>query len=261
MAMEIFQCSYDHFLNSKVSDIDICINRKISSPVFFSDSLDVIMSQLGTRIKFARKISEVENIGLALNERRKATPSAPFVKFYHKYFELMTKSNEFYEFYLKENYSDQVQNLTRVEITVRNYSHRKRLEKYGILPDFKTFSDLLNISQKDLFNTVLFSLNAYVENKPRVTNDTFSPSDFILFEMMQNQYNAGYDLSSLVVIADKYKSKMKASENVARSRIRSKIREIDNIILNSSPDHEFIKNLKKNEIVNEYLSIFKFRKP
>ena len=259
MSLEVFQCSYQTFITAKVSDVDICFNRYIDTPLLFSETLDNLQSQVGTKRKFVYKTSEVENIGLSFNERRRAKPSTPFIKFYHKYFELITQSAEFYNLYLYKNYGKQVENLTRVEATIRNYAHRKRLEKYCILPQFSTLEELLAIPQKQLFNFICFSLNSYIEEKPRVKSPNLGPLEHIIFELMQNCYNGNYSLTDLLTIADTFKGSSKATTDVTRTRIRNKIKELDNIILKNDITQHIQKKTSKNAKINEYLSIFNLK--
>jgi hypothetical protein len=259
MSLEVFQCSFQTFLNSKVSDIDICLNRYIETPLLFSNTLDSLLQQVGTKRKFVYKTNEVENIGLSFNERRRAKPSTPFIKFYHKYFELVTHSAEFYNLYLFKDYAQQIKNLTRVEATIRNYQHRKRLEKYNILSKFNTLNELLQIPQIELFNFICFSLNSYIEHKPRIKSPNLSPLEHIIFEMMQNQYFKGYDLNDLLTIADTFQGNSKASTDVTRTRIRNKIKEIDNIILKNDVSGHIKKIISKNEKINDYLIIFQLQ--
>jgi len=256
MSLEVFQCSYETFLNSKVSDIDICLNRYIDTPLLFSNTLDNLLTQVGTKRKFVYKTSEVENIGLSFNERRRAKPSTPFIKFYHKYFELITHSAEFYNTYLFKEFAHQVQNLTRCEATIRNYAHRKRLEKYGILSKFNTLNELLNIPKNELFKFICFSLNSYIEEKPRVKSPNLSPLEHIIFELMQNCYNKEYTLNDLLSIADTFKGNSKAVTDVSRTRIRNKIKELDNIILKNDVYGHIKKQVLKNDKISDYLSIF-----
>lgn len=256
LSFEVFYCDFDTFINSKVSDVDICLNRYIDTPVLFSDTLDTLYNQCGYKKKHVYKVNEVENIGLAFNERRKAKPSLPFIKFYHKYFELQTKSAEFYNAFLHPHYYDQIKSLTRVEVTIRNYAHRKRLHKFGIIPDFSTLRELLQIETKDLFKVIIFSLESYIEKKARVKSPNLAPQDHIIFELMQNCYMCGYDLKTLLSIADTFKSSSDANTKVLRSRIRSKLKQMDNYLLKNDPTHEFEKKVAVNSKINEFLEIF-----
>lgn len=256
MSLEVFQCSYETFLNSKVSDIDVCINRNIDTPLLFSNALDSLLTQVGTKRKFVYKTSEIENIGLSFNERRRAKPSTPFIKFYHKYFELITQSAEFYNLYLFKTFANQIKTLTRCEATIRNYAHRQRLEKYCILSKFSTLNELLHIPKIELFNFVCFSLNSYIEEKPRLKSPNLGPLEHIIFELMQNCYSKNYSLNDLLSIADTFKGNTSATTNVTRTRIRNKIKELDNIILKNDVTGHIQKNHVKNDKITEYLLFF-----
>lgn len=254
LRMKVFKCSLDTFLNGMVSDIDVAVNRYITAPLFL-DLITYIYDSCGTKQRFGRVINKQENLGLTLNERSRARPSTPFVKYYYKHFELLTKSVEFYNTFLFPTYAKQIVNLSRIEATIKNYEHKKRLEKYKILPKFKTLKDYLEISKDDLYNFVTFSCCAYTEIQIRLKAPDLSPTDLLIFELMQNCVLKGYDFKSLVTIADKFKGHNEKSQEVAQSRLRKKIKEIFNLLTNR--DFEIQKKAQNNESVNEYLRFLK----
>lgn len=251
---KVFHCTLKTFLSGMVSDVDIAINRYCPSTAVFSDILSCLVTQSGSKSRYLKIFSEENNIGLNFNERHFAKPSLPFIKFYHKQLELLHKSNEFNEVFLGE-YQDQIQNLTRVEATIRNYDHKRRLEKYGIMPNFKTLQELLDIPDKDLYGFVVFSLNAYLEKKIRVKAPDLSPSDHLIFEFMQNNLISGrFDLESLLSAADTFKGATKASERVQKSRMRKKITELFDLII--FKDAKISTLEKHNHHILEYLKFF-----
>jgi hypothetical protein len=251
MSFKIFNCSFDTFLDSMSSDTDICINRYVNSPVTFETILKEIVIQCGTKQKFAHLISQENNLGLSLNKRAFAKPSIPFIKFYFKNWELLSKSYEFYSTYLTQ-YENEIINLTRVEATIKNYAHKDRLQKFGILPNFKTLRELLEIETKDLYKFVVFSLNSYIEQKQRVKIADLSPTDYLIFELIQNCVIMGFGYKSILSIADNYYTDGSKSNEVARSRMRKKITDMYDLLIHKSTKIKTKAELNNN--VSEYIN-------
>ncbi|MHB1108421.1 MAG: hypothetical protein ACYCZ2_18850, partial [Lutibacter sp.] len=231
----------------------ICINRYVNTPVTFETILKEIVIQCGTKQKYAQFISEDTNMGLSLNKRAFAKPSIPFIKFYFKHWELLTKSLEFYNNYL-QLFENDIVNLTRVEATIKNYAHKQRLEKFGIFPQFKTLRDLLEIEQKDLYRFVVFSLNSYIEQKQRVKIADLSPTDYLLFELIQNCVLNGYGFKTLISIAQNYYTDGSKYNEVARSRMKKKITDLYDLLIHKS--EKLNKKAQLNNNVTEYIDFF-----
>ncbi|WP_281638423.1 hypothetical protein [Flavobacterium marginilacus] len=253
----VFKCSFEAFLDGYISDVDICVNRYADTPQIFSDALDALISQTGNKEKYTHKVSEAFNLGLAFNKRDYAKPSLPFIKLYHKEFELMSKSVEFYNTYLFPEYYHAIKNLTRIEVTIKNYDHKKRLQKYGICPQFKTLREYLDIPGPDLYNVVVFSINAYIENKVRQKAPQLSPTDHIIYELIQNCIQSGYDFKTLQAIALTFKGSSKEATEVAQSRMRKKIKDLFDLLIHK--DLKIESQARHNAHVLEYLKFINFK--
>ena len=251
MRFNIFECSFEVFKSGYASDIDVCTNRYVNSPVTFHDILKELVSQSGTKEKYAHLINLTENLGLTFNKRAFAKPSLPFVKLYFKYWELLTKSAEFYNTYLHKDFAHQIKNLTRVECTIKNYEHKRRLDKNGILPMFKTLDEYLKIPQRDLYRFICSSVGAYVENKSRLKAPNLSPTEHVIFELLQNCVLKGYDYKTLLCVVDNFKGSTDQSTQVAKSRMRSKIKELFDYLIHKDLKFKSIEN--HNNHVIEYL--------
>lgn len=262
MDFKVFKCSFRTFKKGIVSDVDVAINRYCSSLTAFSGALDALYLQSGTRSKYLRLFGKTENqkkegnIGLSFSDRNSARPSTPFIKFYHKQMELLHKSSEFNENYLY-NYQCEIVGLTRVEATVKNHKHKRRLAKYDVLPMFRTLDDLLDINSQDLYNFVIFSLNAYITPRLRLKAPDLTPTDHIIFELLQNCVINGYDYDSLLSIADTFKASSKSAEGPTKSRIRKKITTLFDLLVHK--DLKLLKKSKMNKDISEYLSYFKIQ--
>lgn len=250
--LNVFRCSYDTFLSGYAIDIDICMNLHVESRNHFSDALNLLVTNSGSMAKYCHLINKKENLGLTFNNRDYAKPSKPFIKLYFKQDELKTKSFDFYNEFLKDHYSDQIIGLTRIEATIKNRDHKRRLSKYNILPEFKTLKELLEISEQPLHNFIKFSINSYVEPRVRMKSPKLSPTDHVIFELLQNCIRSGYDEASLLSIAESFESTDKQTTANARTRIRSKIRKLKDLIINT--DIKIQTKLNYNAHVIEYLN-------
>lgn len=250
ISFKIFDCSLETFLSGIVSDVDIAINRYCPSPAIFTDILTSLKSQSGSKLKHLKLFSKDTNIGLNFNERRFAKPSLPFIKFYHKHLELLHKSSEFNEFFLQD-YQEAIKDLTRVEATVRNYDHKRRLEKYEVLPMFRQLDELLQIPGERLYKFIVFSLGAYIEKKVRLKAPDLSPTDHIIYELIQNCILKGYDYDSLLGVVDTFNGSKKSSEKVQKSRMRKKMTELYDLLV--FKDLKIANKAIQNNHVKEYL--------
>lgn len=253
MLFDVVWFSFETFLKSKVSDIDIAVNRRISDKDFQGVCSD-LLQQADVRAKHARFFNDETQIGLAFNRREWAKPSLPFIKLYQKHLELQNRSFNFFFTYLRP-YSKQLENLVRVEATIKNYAHRKRLESKKILPNFNCLEELLSIPENQLFEFICFSLNSYVMVQARIKSPVLSPTDYIIYELLQNCHSKGYDFEMLVELADGFEGNNDKSTAVARSRIRNKITELFNML----GEADEVARLKKehNNEIKGFLEFFK----
>jgi len=254
MEQNIFYCSFETFLQAYWRDTDICINRYSSTPQCFLRMLEDLKNQAGTKEKFFNLFPYIEdkNLGLDINKREKSKPSTPYIKFYHKEFELVANSNEFYNNYLKRDYSQTIKNLTRVEATIRNAAHKKRLVKKGIISKYETLGDLLQMPNTEKLNFVKSSLNEYIVKIKRVKSENLTPMEHLLFECFQNQIQLGYDYKAILKIAETFQGQNIEHTKKSKYRLRKQINKIFDLTIHKS---EILKEKsEQNTEVNEYLN-------
>ena len=250
---------FETFLNSTCNDIDVCYNDYVASLQHFSRALDLSILDSLDRHKYLKKFWNEGNgnYGLSFNQRLTARPSTPFIKLYHKEHELINRSPEFWNTYLYKHFSQKIKGLTRVEATIKNYAHKKRLERYGILPPFKTLKEFLLIPEKSLKDFICFSASAYVGKQYRNKAYNLSPMDYLLYELIQTAITSGVDESYFEILISQYKGTNEKSDDVAKSRMRKKVNELKELA--------FAKDIKlKNQYdnaneVNSYLQKMGFR--
>ena len=250
LRFEVYTCSYEDFLSSKVSDIDICINRYLRPRSLFPQMLSDLQNATGTKKKYTELTCDANMEILRFKKRQTATPSMPFVKSYNKELEMLTKSAEFWNTYLFPEYGHAIKGLTRVEATIKNYRHKERLLRYNLLPMFNTIDDLLRLSEKQLYNFLTFSINGYIEKKPRKRAAGLSPTDHLIYELIVNSLEAGYDFKDILSIADTWKGSKPSVTPVGKSRMRRKMEELFNLVI-----HKDIKIRNKqtyNHHIREY---------
>jgi hypothetical protein len=227
LTFNIFNCTFETFKNGIISDIDICINRYCPTKKAFFDICSSLISQADIKGKYCKLFQDEENkgIGLSFNNRNWASPSLPFIKLYHKELELNFKSKEFTETFL-QGFEDQIKDLTRIEATIKNWKHKKRLERYGIIPKFSTLEEFLQVPQENLFKFIMFSLTSYIVKSPRVKAPELSPTDHLIFELIQNCILKGYDYKNILSLVETFKGSSPGATAVAHSRMKKKLTDL-----------------------------------
>ncbi|TJY33390.1 hypothetical protein [Pontimicrobium aquaticum] len=251
IALNVFRCSLETFVNGYASDIDVCINLYVEHRNHYLDALKLLIVDSGTKSKHMHLVNTPDNLGLSINKRQYAKPSLPFIKLYYKEDELLSKSAEFYNTFLFPAYDPLIRNLTRVEATIKNYDHKRRLAHYKILPQFKTLKEYLEFTPKQLNDFVVFSLKSYITPQYRIKSPQLSPTDHIIFELIQNCIIKGYDEDSLLQLVNTFQSNDKKSTYVAQSRMRFKIKKLMGLIV--FKDQKLQSKLNYNNHVLSYL--------
>lgn len=213
MQLQVIYVPLETFIHeSLVSDIDIAYDVNIT-PKGLGDAI----SALYTNIKpsayrlVGKPFRQKTNVGLQFNIRDKATPAKPFIKIYHKSLELEFKSIDFFEAFIKEQAYD---NIGRLEFTIKNSKHRKKLN----LHNMKTFFDLLTTSSKTLENIVFSGLLKYI-NKQDVIREyrDLSPTDRLILYFIDKYISSGADRQSIMNVLNQFDVPQE------RSRMKKKI--------------------------------------
>lgn len=189
------------------------------------------------------------NLGVDFNKREKATNSTPYCKIYHKGYELLSKSIDFYKAYLEPMKSITLNNLVRYEFTIKANKHKEYLCKQGFKANFKTFGELLKTSSKDLKEIAQSGLKHYIEeNSKSKVNTELSPTDVMIQYYIENLIKSGFDeekLLGFIYLIDC---------PVARSRTKAKAKNLikqlgtlngalDPLLMQNERSNKFLKNL------------------
>lgn len=226
MALKKVSFSYEDFLSGSATDVDYKkdivtndINDKIRLMHFFAKESK--KTNVGCNV-----FTQNGNKGIEFGKRETATPAHPFLKVYHKGLEAMNNSKEFYRKYLVQH---DIQNLVRVETTIKN---RKHFKKYGI--EDTTLKSILNIAEdklSEIFKDVI-SLHLNKRIIAAKTPSDMKPSDAVHYA----------SITSLMSLSIPYNSIRETlvgaiSDSVGRSRMRKKLDDIyDNAIAGKEAD-------------------------
>ena len=215
----------EKMLNGLVSDIDICINHSIDDK-----SLSTALALLNQSVRPGKKplihnINKtnnkgVRNLGMDFNKREKATNSVPYCKIYHKGYELLSKSIDFYKAYLEPMPAALLDKLVRYEFTIKAHKHKEYLCEKGYKADFKTLRDLLNAPMKDLRAIAQSGLGNYIDVRPKSKVDgQQAPTDIMMQYWLELLISKGCDRDTLLafsyLIADP-SSRSRAKSKAAR---------------------------------------------
>lgn len=237
MKLNIFHCSFETLKNAKYSDHDICENRYAKNPESFLQILRDLKNQSGTKFDKFNLFPYIEkrNVGLDINTRPKGTPSQPYIKFYHKEFEITSEKNkEFYKKYLEKDYSESIKNLVRVEATIKNSPHRKRLIKKGIISEYKTLGEVLKMPIIEMHNFITSSLNEYIIKIQRKKSDKLNPTEHIICEMIKNQVQLGLSFDQILKFPYDYQGNNKEHTKKSKYRIKKLITKMFDLTIHNT---------------------------
>ena len=265
MSLKVFSCTLDQFLNGQVSDVDICINYNISQESFIRTNQKIIsLAKPGFSRYFnwfckkKRNSDMIINLGLDINSREKAKPSTPYLKHYFKTVELLTKSFDFYDMFLAQELDSKncsINNLARIEYTIKGHKHKSRLIKRGLLPySYKTLKELLFVKEENLRKIVYsgFEDYIYIPQRETFTRDVkeLSPTDIIMLRFMEKLIHKGYEeIDILEVVSDfetKQKSRSKSKLKKLLKHLRTSNLSVDTQLKNNEEINNFFNKLNNN---------------
>jgi hypothetical protein len=257
MALEIIYCTKHTMLTAKINDIDICINRFIGKESDNSNAIIDLLKYLkesAIQDKYVNFFNQVakNNVGLEFNTRSKATSSKPYVKFYHKQLELLYNSTEFYQNYLTQYSPKDLQNLLRVETTIKNGAHKRYLHEKGILKPINTLQDLFNAPQKDLYQLVCYNLSKYVTKQPkRLKTNTLSLNEIVLRKFIVQHLQNEMTISEIQMQYFRSKHIDQKKRKYENQNLKRTLLKIHDTIIHD--DKNETKLLSANQEINAFL--------
>ena len=176
--------SFDTFLNhSACTDIDWKKDIIFNEPEKLFKTV-CSMSKFNNKKGYGyRSFNDKKNQGIEFSDRKtQAFKTNPYFKIYNKEKELIYKSVQFYEKYIKGK-GFKLKNRIRLEATVKNKKHLRLL---GVMDN--SLNTLLNLSEKrkyDIFKTAVNAhLNPLVPPLKKHRGD-MNPNDIVIYNMMQ----------------------------------------------------------------------------
>ena len=245
ISLGIVYFSYDTFLDSFVSDIDLAYDVDIAVADMISMNQALYSAVRVNMVKYMDKpFRRNDNVGLQFNRREKAMPSAPFVKIYHKGLEMAHKSKEFYDEYLS---MFDLSRYGRVEFTIKGAKHQSHL---GI--SIKTLRQLLESDRFLLEDLVLDAIpKNYLEKRVILKmNGDLNYIDKLLLFYMNELIACGRDKRDLYSVLSQFSGET-GKERKEKCMVKKKI---DSILSQIDSSEE----LDKNERVRNVMRLLKF---
>jgi len=179
----VIALSYNDFMQGQVTDIDIKKDVVLSSDLFkkaipqFNKKTIPRKNQGQGVLSFNKK----NNLGIQWNDRKHSSPTAPFLKFYHKGIEaICSKNRSFFAQYVDVT---ELSDVVRIETTIKNLKHLRTLKIHS-----NRLQDILELSHEKLDSIIRHSVTSNLHErikivKPRDTSK-LSPSDSVLFALI-----------------------------------------------------------------------------
>lgn len=163
----IAKFTYKSFLKAQCTDVDF---KRDDYCKLFGDVILQIkniskpsaLSNRGYNPLDTRKKGILINQGIEFGKRKTASIGYPYLKFYHKFIELVYNSGEFYREYIEPLNLD-IDNLVRTEFTIKNKAH---FLKYKITDT--SLENILNLDQSILESIMKDILVIHLDKRVKV---------------------------------------------------------------------------------------------
>jgi len=242
ISLNIVRFTYESLLNARFKDVDFCIDFLIDIEEFKLINKNIEFNVLEKSKHFVKQFNNYS--GLQFNEREKATPTKPFCKFYHKSTELINNSTDFYNEYLKQDYSDLInKGIGRYEITIKDAKFKKRYKIESV-----TVNELFNIPYDSIQSMFKKILPNYLYKNTKEKKMTGTPTEIIHFNTIN--YLIEYGASEQEILNRLLKG---IDEKKAKSRSKKMLQELFNKVENPI---KLEQNNEEKKVQNEiYTSI------
>lgn len=155
--------TFESFMKCNVTDVDLKKDFKLNIESFKLTSEQLKTSALDAKQRhiYTKRVNSSDGVfGVQYNERHKATPKAPFAKWYFKSNELLTKSEVFFKKHLQHLEPIVLNGIGRFEVTVKNSKHKNELN----ISHLKTCEDWMNVPQTELQRIHTEIITQYYQN-------------------------------------------------------------------------------------------------
>jgi hypothetical protein len=181
----ILKCNYDTFCNGVGTDIDVKIDYQIALDEYkeMINALEIMTKQSSKSGKGCNAIKKPNNYGIEWSKRITTQyKTNPFFKVYHKQIELEHHSAEFNNEYLK---GIDIENTFRIEATIKNKEHLKRLD-LGL--NNYTIIEILSLPKEQLMKVISTAINSHLMPRSKATTfkgrGNLTPSNELLLDFI-----------------------------------------------------------------------------
>lgn len=164
MSANVFNCTFDTFVNSSINDIDIKLDLTIKKDVF-NELCKELNSRTSTTTKLGQGGNLYDNGNLTFNRRETSTLTKPFVKFYNKELEANEKNSEFFNLYIP---NELIKDKKRIEVTCKKSTDIKRYFQV----ETSTLNSVLSIPNDKLLNYLCYAINQNISKPIKIAKST-----------------------------------------------------------------------------------------
>ena len=199
----VVEFSYNTFINSRVADIDICLDILNFQPSQHRELLNLLKQKVS--LKYTSYVNyKGKNKGtLQYYNRKDAKNSAklPYLKFYDKSEELTGHSNEFYSAFIdhQEDVKRSVyKGITRIEYTLAG---QQQLKAYNLT--IKTLKDVLSTPAEEYIRVLISILDEYNGNNIRTMakEAKLSLTDSLILSLLGGLIESGWSSDRIIDLA------------------------------------------------------------
>jgi hypothetical protein len=217
---------HDFLSSSKINDIDFTCDFMATQSEFES-ICGQYKNVSGTKRFYTLPgdyLSQKSLSGLQFVNRKDASISAPFIKFYTKKDELFTRSKKFYQYLLRKDVTVS-ENLRRLECTLKNSKHIENVfKKTNISLDKINVPAILSLPPAHISNVVNHLLSRYVGYEPPDELEISSyrnttPTNHLLSAMASELLESGWSVKTILGLLDTLPS----LSDTAKSRVKKRL--------------------------------------
>lgn len=239
-AQKIVNITYDDFLSSKLTDVDVKTDFDMFDEPFIRQ-----ISERKKALVYPKLYSTRPNLGIEYVKRNTASPTNPYVKFYSKSHELFTRSKKFRDLYLPDFHNE---NLRRCEVTIRNHDHKKYIEKkLWALP--QTLKEWCSLSQEQYREIVVHCVDQHekhvsipIDKKTYERNiSSLTARDYMFYKMYKEFKTLGYEDKQIIGMYDRREGKTDNSHYSEKTRLNKLLRKMREVsLLTIKPENNFL---------------------
>lgn len=226
---KVVEFSYNTFINSRVADIDICLDILNFQPHQHRELLHLLKKKVSFDYTSYVNYKGKNKGTLQYYNRKDAKNSAklPYLKFYDKSEELTGHSNDFYSTFIEhqEDVKECVfKGITRIEYTLAG---QKQLKAYNLA--IKTLKDVLSTPAEEYIRVLISILDEYNGNNIRTMakDAKLSLTDSLILSLVGGLIESGWS-SDRIIDRATGTGKHPSDSSKNKKRLKEVLKYIDN---------------------------------